>query len=372
MKKILFIGDSRMIHFKRMINYFYDNFNFHVVVLISIPNKKIRAHSVIIDQCISKSKKKWIFNNYKLRALVKRHKISIVNVHYIPSGFTSFLIPVPLVITAYGGDVSEVPNNFFSLQKILTKVLLKKSQKVFIDSYDLKNNLERYFKIESEKIKYFQWGVDLNKVKNIDRSLDYRDKFNIPKNKKVIISYRGWTERYNILTLLDAYSELIKSRNDIVLVIKNTALVYDSKYQEKVKSRLLKKDLLNSTILIQNNLPYTDLLELLSVSDIYVSVPSQDATAMSLLESLSLGAIPLLSNIESSKEWIEDKVNGFLCEVNVESIKKTLDVLLDIEKNEINQIKDYNHKLIKKRGDQTKCMNDIYQNYIKINNDSYD
>ena len=61
MKKILFIGDSRMIHFKRMINYFYDNFNFHVVVLISIPNKKIRAHSVIIDQCISKSKKKMDF-----------------------------------------------------------------------------------------------------------------------------------------------------------------------------------------------------------------------------------------------------------------------------------------------------------------------
>ena len=371
MNKILFIGDSRMIHFRRMINYFYDNFNFQVYVLIAKPNQKIRAHCIIVDRCLSKSKKKWIFNNFKLRAIVKQHKINLVNIHYIPSGFTSFLVPVPLIVTAYGGDINEVPKNYFSFQKILTKFLLKKSKRVFIDSFDLKNTIEREFKIKSKKIKYFQWGVDLNMIKSIDKESNYRDKFNIPRDKKVIISYRGWVDRYNILTLLDSYSELAKSRNDTVLVIKNTALVYDSKYKEKVETRLSKKDLLNNTIVIQNNLPYRELLELLSVSDIYVSVPSQDGTAMSLLESLSLGAIPLLSNIESSKEWVKDKKNGYLCEINQDSIRKKLNFLLGVERREINKIKNYNFKLIKTKANQTTCMKSIYQEYLKINNNYY-
>ena len=77
MIKILFIGDSRMIHFRRIINYFYDNFEFHVGVLVSIEDKRIRAHNIFVNDYLSKSKK-WIINNIRLRRLIKKYKMILL------------------------------------------------------------------------------------------------------------------------------------------------------------------------------------------------------------------------------------------------------------------------------------------------------
>ncbi len=367
--KILFIGDSSMIHFRRMVNYFYDNFNFYVVVLCLNNNQNIRAHKIIVNDCLNKSKKNWLSNNLRLRSIVNKNEINIVNIHYLPSGFTSLFISVPIILTAYGGDINELPTKWISWNKILTKLLLIKSKVVFVDAYDLKKALKKKLNIRHNKIRYFQWGIDLNKFKKDNRKINYRKMFNIPENKKVIISYRGWVDRYNILTLLDAYADLIKIRDDVILVIKNTAIIYDIDYKNVIEKRLSRKDLKGKLIVAPDDLSYDHLLKLLYSSDIYISIPGQDGTAMSLLESIACGAIPLLSDIKPSKEWVKHGENGFLCDITKNDILKNLNFILNTSENRLNRMREHNFRLVAEKANQTKWMNQLNENYLKIYND---
>ena len=53
---------------------------------------------------------------------------------------------------------------------------------------------------------------------------------------------------------------------------------------------------------------------------IYISIPSSDATAISLLEAISSNCICFVSNLPANTEHILDGVNGFI-ETNLDNIK---------------------------------------------------
>jgi glycosyltransferase involved in cell wall biosynthesis len=50
----------------------------------------------------------------------------------------------------------------------------------------------------------------------------------------------------------------------------------------------------------------------LRASDVFISVPSVDATAVSLLEAMSTGMAVIISSLASSLEWIADGVSGLV------------------------------------------------------------
>jgi glycosyltransferase involved in cell wall biosynthesis len=45
---------------------------------------------------------------------------------------------------------------------------------------------------------------------------------------------------------------------------------------------------------------------------LFVSVPQSDGTAVSLLESMAAGCLPVLSDLPANREWVVDGLNGFL------------------------------------------------------------
>ena len=48
------------------------------------------------------------------------------------------------------------------------------------------------------------------------------------------------------------------------------------------------------------------------VNDAFLSVPSVDATAVSLLEAMACGTPVVVSSLDSALEWVTDGVNGFV------------------------------------------------------------
>jgi glycosyltransferase involved in cell wall biosynthesis len=47
-------------------------------------------------------------------------------------------------------------------------------------------------------------------------------------------------------------------------------------------------------------------------SHVYVSVPDSDATSVATLSAMASGCFPVLSDLPTQHEWVEDGVNGFL------------------------------------------------------------
>lgn len=69
---------------------------------------------------------------------------------------------------------------------------------------------------------------------------------------------------------------------------------------------------LQDNVLLLPYLPQTQLWQLFSRSLVYVSLSSHDGTPNTLLEALACGCFPVVGDIESLREWLEDESNGLL------------------------------------------------------------
>ena len=45
-------------------------------------------------------------------------------------------------------------------------------------------------------------------------------------------------------------------------------------------------------------------------AEVFVSVPSSDGTSVALLQAMAAGAFPIVSDLATQREWIDDGVNG--------------------------------------------------------------
>ena len=61
-------------------------------------------------------------------------------------------------------------------------------------------------------------------------------------------------------------------------------------------------------------IPHGEFAMALNAADIFISVPSVDATAVSLLEAMSCDSAILVSSLPSSVEWIRDGESGLVVE----------------------------------------------------------
>lgn len=60
--------------------------------------------------------------------------------------------------------------------------------------------------------------------------------------------------------------------------------------------------------------------EFYSNAKIFVSIPESDATAISLLEAMAYGCVPVLSDLPANREWIEDGKNGIIINLLEENL----------------------------------------------------
>ena len=61
-------------------------------------------------------------------------------------------------------------------------------------------------------------------------------------------------------------------------------------------------------------MPHGEYVATLNNYNIYLSASLSDSTSVALLEAMSVGLFPVVSDIEGNREWIEDGVNGVMFE----------------------------------------------------------
>jgi glycosyltransferase involved in cell wall biosynthesis len=361
--RILFIGDTRMIHFRRWVSYISDHFPVYTAVLTAHDPQDIHADKVLVDKCVSRSLRNLLKNSMKIRKIADHIKVDLVHVHYAPSGFSSLFTGRPLITTVYGGDVSEIPFKSRLHIRLLTLAVLTKSNVILADANDLITIMANRLHISSSKMRLFQWGVDLERFNSIKRPNSYQKKLGIPEGYKAILSFRGIGERYNTLTILNAFSRLLQDRNDVVLVLKDTPGEQAVEYLQRVERRILELDLVDKVIRVPDNISYHEIPELLYSCDIYVSIPNVDGTAMSLLESMACGLIPVISDLPAAREWVCNGKNGYLCEICEESLLEALKISLNLEPLELCKLQELNSKIILERANEWTWMERAYHMY---------
>jgi len=140
-----------------------------------------------------------------------------------------------------------------------------------------------------------------------------------------IAALRNWTDLHNQDLAIDIVREIAKTHR----VILNVAGCGE------------KKDFLLSSI-VDSNITINDfglvdefrISEILSCSDIYLASSKIDGSSITLLQAMYCGAIPVVFDNDSNREWIKPGENGFLFNDKNDGAEKVNELMDLISKND--------------------------------------
>jgi glycosyltransferase involved in cell wall biosynthesis len=253
-----------------------------------------------------------IRNLYRLFRIIKKTNPNVVHIHQANrTGFwVSFVckaLKTPILLTTWGSDVLVSPKQsklkyFVARQSLKWADIITADANIMIDSMlQMENEGSKYVKL--------QYGINLQEVN--------------AEKEKIIYSNRLWYENYNISDVLSLFFEFADTHEDWKLVLSGKG---DLESHLKSKVNLSRH---SSKVFFAGWVTQKENLEWYGKSSIYVSIPKSDGTSVSVLESMSAGCIPVLSDIPVSHEWIEDGVTGCIYDLKENPFVKAL--LLDTE-----------------------------------------
>jgi glycosyltransferase involved in cell wall biosynthesis len=185
-------------------------------------------------------------------------------------------------------------------------------------------------------------------------------------SKRTKIAVKGyenfWGKALVVLEALKGISdELINY--EIVFFGSDKALIEQVKIASQTTS-------LRLTAIGSGGLGHDRVLELLSESEIYIGHSLSDGISTSMLEAMSMGAIPIQTCTSCADEWITDKETGFIVAPN--DVSAIRDSILNIVKGRFDSstARLANYDVIKNRYDAKKLKATAYSYYEKLSHRS--
>lgn len=249
-------------------------------------------------------------NNKKLKKILLELKPDLIHIHqvnrlaYFVSRIASKL-KIPVITTAWGSDVLLIPkqNRFFYF---LVQQTLKRSNYITADSEDMIAAMRSMHR--SGNYVLVQYGIDPVQSK---------------AKEQIIYSNRLHEPLYRIDQIIRYFEAFAQDHKEWKLVIGAVGSETDT-YRKQVQSTGL-----------TNRVEFIGWLEKEQNHDwyarasIYISIPESDGTSVSVLEAMSAGCIPVVSDLPVSHEWIRNGENGVIEQPGVNPLEEALKIDTD-------------------------------------------
>lgn len=240
----------------------------------------------------------------RLYLTVKKNKISHIHFHgayYFLLNLFPIFFGGKVLVTPQGSEINEECRGYIAF---FIGCLLRRADAVTVKSRFMHSLVCRHIRGESKKIHFLNWGIDEEFFANINHP-----EFDaVPR----ILSLRATGKIYNIDKIFEAVSQL-----------KDEGYKFIFAYVEfnKEPSVELNLDICDE---VYKNLDKNEVIALLSKTDYMVSIPSYDGFATSVMESLAVGVMPIISDIESYRGEFEDKNLSLKTSLAVDDVKSII------------------------------------------------
>jgi L-malate glycosyltransferase len=310
--KICYIGDGASVHNHFMIDWFMRR-GHDLLFLTDTPDALIACETVQLVPRYG-HRLRHLKAGWKARKIIKQWQPDIVHAHIITgygywgamSGFS------PLVMTSWGSDLN-VQSQQNALVRLAVKKCLERSALITADAAALCRTARDI--VEQDKdIRELQWGVD---VEIFDVGIQ-----DVKKKEYTFLSTRRMRDIYNIDSIIQAYSSIYNRYPWSRLVIIGQDVLADS------LKDLVKKLGIEGQVFFPGWVERSEMVEWLQTADAFVSVPSSDSTALSLLEAFAASLPVIVSDLAANREWVKNGENGFL--VAPGDIQALADAMLEL------------------------------------------
>lgn len=302
MDKYLMLSDGKSPHtvkwIKELVNYFdvylvsFNGYNKEILEYIT-------ADKVYILKKSSDSKGgnfNILFYLLKLKRITNKIDFKYINSHYLTSyGLMGALIKKDnniLIQSTWGTDILVTPWKNF-IYKVLAEYSLKKSNFITSDSYFMADKIKEIY--THNNIVVFPFGLECFEMNE-----------NIEKDEYLIFSNRALSKNYNVDKIIEWFSSLKNKKYKLVIA-------NDGEMKANLEKLVFKLNLENR-IKFVGFLTREEQEKFYRLAKYYISIPSSDSTAVSLLEAMRFGCIPIVSNLPANREWILHGINGYYFE----------------------------------------------------------
>ncbi|MCC2624756.1 MAG: glycosyl transferase family 1 [Burkholderiales bacterium] len=270
----------------------------------------------------------------KIANILLKHKIKLVHIQQANSyayhtlkAIQLYKINCKTILTTWGSDILVLPKKGIIFKR-LVKFNLNHTDIITSDSLYMSEEI-RKLAPHSKTIHTINFGIH-HYPNCVDMSL----------KQNIILSNRLHKPLYNIDKIIAAFAKLIKNNKHLA---DYKLIIAASGPQTEYLIDMVNKLGLENSVNFVGMLSYTDLINYYKVARIFISLPSSDATSLSVIEAIGYGCYPILSNIPANLEWVLDGINGSICQNNEALDNYILNALktVDFEKTA-----KFNHDLI--------------------------
>lgn len=313
--KICYIANLDNIHTQRWVKYFTDLG--HEVQIITdgsiekFDNAKVhKIRNMGNVNNIGSFFLNLLINVIRVNRLVNNFNPEILHAHsvlyYGFYGIFSFFRP--FIISAWGSDVLRAPTESI-IPKYIVPYSLKKADKILTTSPSLVDFLIDKFNLMPKKVIRIPWGTNTNifHKKFTYEEEELKEKLKIPINETVILSNRHLAPHYNIEKIIEAISPVLKFHPETTFIFLRGYGTLE--FEERMKVKAEELGVINNVRFISKSLTEKEMANYLNISDIFISLTKTDQFASSIMEGMSCGVIPILSDIEVYHYYLTNQIN---------------------------------------------------------------
>jgi len=239
----------------------------------------------------------------------------------------------PYVLTAWGSDIMGLPPGG-ARQGLVTA--LKHADAVTGDSPDLCEAMVR-LGAAKERTHLILWGVDTERFSPGPTSEHLVRNLGIA-GANVVISLRKFRRIYNQQTVVEAIPRVLAKRPGTVFLFADCPSPENGPWSEYRACRELAEKLGvdHACRWVEGGFDHDGFRDALRAAHVCLTVPSRDATSVSMLESMAVGLPVIATDLPANREWIRHGETGYL--VPIGDVDALADAVVDLLADETKRL----------------------------------
>lgn len=270
---------------------------------------------------LSKKRKGFLSNILKLIKIIRTEKINLIHAHGTKGAALALLPPIltgkKLIYTVHSWSFHSEMNSIKNfLRKLIERIICAFAHKVILVS---QSDFEKGDFVNPSKKLLIKNGVDTFEFYP-DKNYKLRSELGFSDNDFVIGYFARLTHQKNPFFVIDLIQTLNKNDSDSGKSYK-LLIIGDGDLKEKIIDEIEKRNL-NSVVKILE--PSFEIKKYLHAIDCYVLPSFWEGMPYGVLEAMSCEIPVVVSNIQVMNEIIENGVNGFCENLNVENFARRI------------------------------------------------
>jgi glycosyltransferase involved in cell wall biosynthesis len=302
--RLVYLSIGRHIHTTRWLSWFARRgHEVHLLTVQPGPVDGVAVHDITPPPGPKPFRYAW--GLVTVKRLLKRLDPDLLHAHFLTGyGYWgAFSGRRPFMITVWGDDVYVTPHQS-PLKNRLARRSLRAADYVTGDSRDIVEACVR-LGVARERAEVVQWGVNFAVFHPGVSGDAVRRRLAIPAEAPVVLSTRSFTQPYYNIDLIIETAVRVRARHPGVHYI------FAGLEGTDVRFRSLAREVgLEENVHWVGRIPHEELPAYLNAATVFVTVPSVDATAVSLLEAMACGGAVVATALPSAREWIRPEETG--------------------------------------------------------------